>query len=231
MLTQDDSEFTGKDGGGATESVDGRDRSGAVLGLKTVIEVIAVLRDLVVSLFMSDALYVIRLVLCLAGVLLVQRGRCVFQSLTVSVFFWSRSSYRYCFERPVLELRKSLCELLKQLHGRDERISFCPPDLWLSVKAATIAQTAPLHTIDVDEFRTGDVAAAFPKAGKLIEILKTLPFVLPFDLRAKLFQSLVQHDRQGREPHGGGGMFHAGNVFVDIRRDKLCVDMFLIECP
>jgi hypothetical protein len=118
--------------------------------VSTVVEIVVALRDLVVMLFMSDALY--------------------------------------CYERPVIELRRSLCSLLKQLHGRDERISFCPRGHWLSTAATAAAAGAPLHTIGVDEFRTGEVAAAFPKATKLIEILKTVPFVLPFDLRAKLFQ-------------------------------------------
>lgn len=121
----------------------------------------------------------------------------------------------------MLELRKSLCSLLKQLHGRDERISFCPPGHWLSATATALAQTAPLHTIEVEEFKIGEVASMFPKASKLIELLKTVPFVLPFDLRAKLFQSLIEHDRGGRDPHGG--VFNAGNVFVDIRRAQLYV--------
>eukprot|EP00038_Savillea_parva_P003491 m.126417 g.126417 ORF g.126417 m.126417 type:complete len:981 (-) comp11189_c0_seq4:875-3817(-) len=183
LLTQDDTEFLGK----SDDSMGSPPPSTDVLELRLVVEIVAILRDLAVALFMSDALY--------------------------------------CFERPVLELRKSLCALLKQLFGRDERISFCPPGHWLSMAATTAAKTAPLHTINVVEFQTGDVSAAFPKAAKLIDILKTLPFVLPFDLRAKLFQSLIEHDRQERDPQGGMNMFQAGQ-FVDIRRDHLYEDAF-----
>lgn len=123
-------------------------------------------------------------------------------------------------------LRGSLCTLLKQLNRRDCTRPFCPPGHWLSDQTSSLQALA---AVEVDEFKSGEVEASTRGAyvQKLILVLKNLPFLVPFDERARFFQSLITHDATARyngrtrtEAMGGG------NHFVEIRRNRLYGDAF-----
>lgn len=125
----------------------------------------------------------------------------------------------------VIELRHTLCTLLKQLHRRDSNRQFCPDGHWLSNKTQSLSH---LSSVGVDEFKSKisnnqSNSSTRNHADKLMDILKRLPFLVPFSERAKFFQSLVERDQSSRRDDWS---HVTGDRFCEIRRATLYDDAF-----
>ena len=202
---------TSGDGGGGGGSGPSSSSSGSkkqTLPLDELIAASATLTEVAVALFMSDAL--------------------VFQ-----------------LSSEFDELRKSLCKLLHQLFVRDCQRQYTPDGHWISQPVCNLVSAGMQH-LSEDDYKAADSPEGLaPGDGrnavqrenlvKIVKILKALPFVVPFDDRAAIFQRLIASSKAAaRDQHDpwamGGGQ---GNLFFDIRRDRVYQDAFdcLNELP
>nr|CAG8539342.1 680_t:CDS:10 [Entrophospora candida]CAG8546331.1 11073_t:CDS:10 [Entrophospora candida] len=98
-------------------------------------------------------------------------------------------------------LRDIVTRLLQQIHAKDSRRSFTPPNHWLmSPEFDVIADKKLLTSIS-------------PKLG----ILNNIPFVIPFEDRVKIFRQFIQNDLRRRHNYFGRTFvtIHRTNVFED----------------
>ena len=221
LLVVDDQEFYERDGtvdydvgggggggggGGAAASSGGSGGVGGgsgqrkqTLPLDELVDASSTLTDVAVALFMSDAL--------------------VFQ-----------------LSSEFDELRKSLCKLLHQLFVRDCQRQYTPDGHWIAQPVCALV-SAGMGFLTDDDYKVADGEMGLaPGDGrsqvqrenlvKIVKILKALPFVVPFDDRAAIFQRLIASSRAAArdqmDPFGG----HHPNLFFDIRRDHVYQDAF-----
>ncbi|KAM9500601.1 ubiquitin-protein ligase E3C isoform 2-T2 [Clarias gariepinus] len=139
-----------------------------------------------------------------------------------------------------VQLFKVITNLVKMLKARDIRRPFCPEGHWLSdevnIRADTVTQLyVPSARHD---WRTRLMSRILPLQSTLdvpleapplsvseerhLAILTELPFVVPFEERVKVFQRLIDADKQdvqGRRP-----FLH--NINVTIRRNYIYEDAY-----
>lgn len=134
---------------------------------------------------------------------------------------------------------EALARLFQQLHSRNARRPFAPPDAFfraelarhdalaerLLADAAAAAQAAD----EEDDAAGGDGTSPVlhaPSASRAARLLAAAPALAPFALRAELFRDLCAADREAAEMRSGAGPFGFGAAIpsVTVRRDQLFED-------
>lgn len=137
-------------------------------------------------------------------------------------------------------LFKVVVGLVQQLHARDLRRQFCPLDHWISkqivipmekpkdfvIRRQRLRAYRPFQTIRVlsrDELVDGPPLTT--KEVRVLTILRELPFLVAFQERVKVFQSLVYRDKI--EHQGEEVQFLMGRTInISVRRSHLYEDAF-----
>jgi len=103
-------------------------------------------------------------------------------------------------------MQQRLTDLLSQLHSRDDRRRFCPAGHWVSPLAVRV--------------EAGIIKDALAGADKrsAITLLRSVPWCLPFETRAKIFHARIREHAQDEMM----GQQHA--QWVRIRRDHIFED-------
>ncbi|XP_034246430.1 ubiquitin-protein ligase E3C [Thrips palmi] len=137
-------------------------------------------------------------------------------------------------------LFKVVVGLVQQLHARDLRRQFCPTDHWISkqivipmekpkdfiIRRQRLRAYRPFQTIRVftrDELVDGPPLTT--KEVRVLTILRELPFLVAFQERVQVFQSLVYKDKV--EHQGEDVQFLLGRIInLNVRRSHLYEDAF-----
>jgi ubiquitin-protein ligase E3 C len=89
---------------------------------------------------------------------------------------------------PFIYARDLFTKILAQLYDRDTRRLFCPKDHWL-------VEDSVMNTfIEMVPFQS-DLDAAVGRVNTCKNILRCIPFIIPFEKRVELFRSYVRHDQ------------------------------------
>jgi ubiquitin-protein ligase E3 C len=110
----------------------------------------------------------------------------------------------------LIGLRREATAVLRDLHDWDARRPFCPAGHWLHATVDIRADTLPLNLFeqpDEDVLEDGQEEVE-PDHGRLtssqsanarsVQLLRYLPFVIPFSGRVRLFQRLLEQDGSSR---------------------------------
>lgn len=137
-------------------------------------------------------------------------------------------------------LLKVCVSLLRQLHTRDLRRQYCPDNHWIasnveipmgkpqdfSLRRRRLRSYAPflgLRTLKREEIEEGPPMST--KEVRTLTLLREIPFVVPFNDRVVVFQSLIHRDKcdmQGELSH----FMQGPSINVSIRRNYLYEDAF-----
>ncbi|XP_046852601.1 ubiquitin-protein ligase E3C-like [Xenia sp. Carnegie-2017] len=93
---------------------------------------------------------------------------------------------------------KEMTHVIKQLHSRDTRLHYCPPNHWLSSKIDVQADLVNLDMFfeDKDNNKPIDLLQGIPGVKFVqVAILDHIPFVVPFIDRVKLFHRILKEDK------------------------------------
>eukprot|EP00039_Didymoeca_costata_P013079 m.193938 g.193938 ORF g.193938 m.193938 type:complete len:971 (-) comp15670_c0_seq3:1826-4738(-) len=149
----------------------------------------------------------------------------VLKNVSVELFMTSGSYETIEFD----ELRMSLSKLLRQLFLLNTQREYCPSEHWLATSVCDSINSGVLRGLSTEAFLEADDTqlglSSSNMIGKLVRILKAIPFVVPFDDRAFVLQSLNEYDKRTREPELAN-LFAMGNRFFEIRRTNLYEDAF-----
>eukprot|EP00050_Salpingoeca_kvevrii_P014975 m.42400 g.42400 ORF g.42400 m.42400 type:complete len:990 (+) comp6091_c0_seq2:157-3126(+) len=130
--------------------------------------------------------------------------------------FWVESPF---FQASWAEsLKSSLVRLVRQLEDRDVRLHFCPPQHWLASdfvnnQIATVTrdlQPAHFRIMNMAEFPSQAIA-------RTVMVLRNIPFVARFEVRANIFRRLVSQQRS---------QFPFARSRIRIQRSQLYHDAF-----
>eukprot|EP01087_Luapelamoeba_hula_P017100 TRINITY_DN5363_c0_g1_i2.p1 TRINITY_DN5363_c0_g1~~TRINITY_DN5363_c0_g1_i2.p1 ORF type:complete len:863 (-),score=106.25 TRINITY_DN5363_c0_g1_i2:130-2718(-) len=114
-------------------------------------------------------------------------------------------------ELPVYQdpiLRKSITSVLHQLYDRNSRHQYCLGHHWETDEIMRNSNQFMLE-VQVQEKRA-------------LRILKHIPFVVPCDMRVRIFQTLVEQDKELYEEYRGW----SGSTHISIRRAHVLEDGF-----
>ena len=77
---------------------------------------------------------------------------------------------------------------MKQLHSRDSRHRFCPPNHWLSARAAISEESISISSFFQEECENSDVFKPGISTinARSLAILKYIPFAVPFIQRVRV---------------------------------------------
>ncbi|XP_014207134.1 ubiquitin-protein ligase E3C [Copidosoma floridanum] len=137
-------------------------------------------------------------------------------------------------------LLKVCVSLLRQLHTRDLRRQYCPDGHWIasnveipmgkphdfSLRRRRLRSYAPFHglrTLKREEIEEGPPMST--KEVRTLTLLREIPFVVPFNDRVVVFQTLIHRDKcemQGELSH----FMQGPSINVSIRRNYLYEDAF-----
>ncbi|KAJ3156126.1 hypothetical protein HDU86_004094 [Geranomyces michiganensis] len=142
----------------------------------------------------------------------------------------------------LIHVTEVFSRLLQQIHARDSRRSFCPPNHWLAPGTAVEQahfleqlgqQTAFTNDADNNDNEENSTSGERKttqlvrnngaKAKPCRAILGNIPFVIPFETRVSIFRARVQEDRQR---YGLDENWHAPVARVTIRRQYVFEDGF-----
>jgi ubiquitin-protein ligase E3 C len=112
--------------------------------------------------------------------------------------------------------RDLLTRILGQIYDRDSRCPFCPEAHWL------VENDDMNSYIDMVPSQA-DLESATGRVSTCQTILRTIPFIIPFERRVKLFRSYVAFDQQGIS---GTADWHQPVARVNIRRGRVFEDGF-----
>ncbi|KAF7386370.1 hypothetical protein HZH68_013502 [Vespula germanica] len=130
--------------------------------------------------------------------------------------------------------------LLRQLHTRNLRRPFCPPDHWITsnivipvdkpqdftFRRRRLRGYVPfqgLRGLTREDLKEGPPLSA--KEVRTLTLLREMPFVIPFNDRVVVFQSLIYHDKteqQGEFTH----FAQKPSIQITVRRNYLYEDAF-----
>ncbi|KAK6617229.1 hypothetical protein RUM44_005560 [Polyplax serrata] len=137
-------------------------------------------------------------------------------------------------------LFKVVVNLVRQLHARDSRRPFCPEDHWISKQVQIIYQPSELpfrkrrlrgyrpfqgiRALSREELEDGGPPLTTKEVRTAI-LLMELPFLVPFQERVMVFQTIVLKDKM--EHQGEATRFLMGpSIEVSIRRNYIYEDAF-----
>lgn len=143
------------------------------------------------------------------------------------------------FEKTIWsQLLKVCVSLLRQLHTRDLRCGFCPPENWI---APTLnipldrpndltfsRRRGPRPFQPIRDFTRKDLEEGPPISTKQIRsitILKEIPFVVPFNKRFEVLQGLLAAEKL-RSQGDMQGFLQGPQTHVTVRRKYLYEDAF-----
>ncbi|KAJ9071267.1 ubiquitin-protein ligase (E3) [Entomophthora muscae] len=117
--------------------------------------------------------------------------------------------------------------LLRQIHDKNSRFQFLPSSVWsepwaqlrqndFAVNAAN--ELFQIHQQDDDE-------QDLPTPPR-VAILRSIPFIVPFEIRVDIFSRCVALEKERSEGDGHSFLFRSHNAPVNIRRDKVFEDGF-----
>ncbi|XP_047364383.1 ubiquitin-protein ligase E3C [Vespa velutina] len=130
--------------------------------------------------------------------------------------------------------------LLRQLHTRNLRRPFCPPDHWITsnivipvdkpqdftFRRRRLRGYVPfqgLRGLTREDLKEGPPLSA--KEVRTLTLLREMPFVIPFNDRVVVFQSLIYHDKKEQQ----GEFTHFAqkpSIQITVRRNYLYEDAF-----
>ncbi|CAG8467468.1 14682_t:CDS:10 [Acaulospora morrowiae] len=123
-------------------------------------------------------------------------------------------------------LRDTVTKLLRQIHARDSRRRFTSPDHWLMISESEISTFAKTVVDEDQELERDQEKNNVDKRQRIsisprLGILYSIPFVIPFDERVKIFRQFVRNDR---ERSSGHHPFFEPRTHVTIRRNHVFED-------
>lgn len=136
-------------------------------------------------------------------------------------------------------LFKVTVTLLRQLHTRDLRRQFCPDGHWiasnvvipvdkpqeLTFRRRRLRGYVPfqgLRAFTREELEEGPPLSA--KEVRTLTLLREVPFVVPFNERVMVFQSLIYKDKM--EQQGDSHFLQGPSIQISVRRNYLYEDAF-----
>ena len=135
------------------------------------------------------------------------------------------------------KLFKEIVTLGKQLYARDSRRRFCPENHWLTIRHGINPdrkshlyrpnvfqhrQFASLSVLNPNRMQVYEEEACSPlstKEVRQLSVLQEIPFVIPYEVRCKIFQNLVQAEHGYMEQS-------SDNINIRVRRSFLYEDAF-----
>lgn len=131
-------------------------------------------------------------------------------------------------------LRQKTFSLVDQLYLKNLRLKFLPPDFWLTTQRSynfdkllsyvVEDYMGDLNDENVDNREREAFLQSMPNAYReMLTLLKHVPYFIPFNDRVKIFQELIEIDRQNSSPYWG---FMEPRVKAEIRRQNLLQDAF-----
>ncbi|CAI8019715.1 Ubiquitin-protein ligase E3C [Geodia barretti] len=122
------------------------------------------------------------------------------------------------------QLKQCVYQLLCGLHERDSRRPFCPPRHWEMAHLSKISSIPPDLFLEADEEEPMSPRVA-PSVTRSAELLRRAPFVFPFEERVRFFRSLVMQSK--RSIRGHLQEFLIGpSLQVQARRNHIYEDAF-----
>ncbi|XP_008557305.1 ubiquitin-protein ligase E3C [Microplitis demolitor] len=124
-------------------------------------------------------------------------------------------------------LFKATTGLLRQLHSRDLRRQFCPEGHWISPKPEFDLIWQRRQGVTGGLLKSDKEAPSGPplstKELRALTLLRTVPFIVPFNDRVMVLQSLIQKDRSDQQ--GELSHFMQGpSIHIGVRRNYLYED-------
>ncbi|XP_054161532.1 ubiquitin-protein ligase E3C-like [Oppia nitens] len=142
-----------------------------------------------------------------------------------------------------MKLFKSCVKLLRQLHSRDARRQYCPPQHWISKQVSIPVERPANFRVGIQQRRTmyqefmglrhlsrEELETHGPPLStsevRNITILQEIPFVVPFLDRFKILQTMINIDRT--QHRGDANTFNVmgHSIDVNIRRNYIYEDAF-----
>lgn len=149
-----------------------------------------------------------------------------------------RDSVRMNQEKTIWsQLLKVCVSLLRQLHTRDLRCEFCPPENWIAPTLnipldrpndLTFSRRRPRPFQPIRDFTRKDIEEGPPistKQLRSITILKEIPFVIPFNKRFEVLQGLLGAEKL-RSQGDMQGFLQGPQTHITVRRTHLYEDAF-----
>lgn len=137
------------------------------------------------------------------------------------------------------QLLKVCVSLLRQLHTRDLRCNFCPPDNWIAPNLNipldrpndlhfSSRRRGPRPFQPIRDFTKKNLEEGPPMSTKQIRsitILKEIPFVVPFNKRFEVLQGLLAAEKL-RSQGDQQGFLQGPQTHLTVRRTHLYEDAF-----
>ena len=137
------------------------------------------------------------------------------------------------------QLLKVCVSLLRQLHTRDLRCNFCPPDNWIAPNLNipldrpndlhfSSRRRGPRPFQPIRDFTKRNLEEGPPMSTKQIRsitILKEIPFVVPFNKRFEVLQGLLAAEKL-RSQGDQQGFLQGPQIHLTVRRTHLYEDAF-----
>ncbi|CAG8435448.1 9145_t:CDS:10 [Ambispora gerdemannii] len=125
-------------------------------------------------------------------------------------------------------LRDAVTKTLRQIHARDSRRRFTPPDHWLMTSEFDMTAFIKAVVLEEQDLESDDTDNKLVKRGSIstsprLEILSNIPFVIPFEERVKIFRKFIENDRE-RNYHND--FFLDRRTRATIRRTHVFEDGF-----
>lgn len=139
-------------------------------------------------------------------------------------------------------LFKCVVSLLRQLHNRDSRSSFCSENHWISPNVSIPIEKPISFKIDQVQLNRFEKFVGLKKLTKKqleelgplmsttdiknITILKEIPFVIEFTDRVRILHKLIDNDKQSNYGESHHFMMPGSTIDISIRRNYIYEDAF-----
>jgi ubiquitin-protein ligase E3 C len=135
---------------------------------------------------------------------------------------WDSVSLSKFVESPV-GLAERIADLCRHIYARDSRKSFCPPNHWhISSSDTLFSFTQPLLS-PAPDWEDMRFSAHQDRIFRAKNVLRVVPFVIPFELRVKLFRAFVLEDRRA---HDLDSSFVHPEARITVHRTSIFEDGF-----
>ncbi|KAI0237012.1 ubiquitin-protein ligase (E3) [Massospora cicadina] len=120
--------------------------------------------------------------------------------------------------------RHSATALLRQIHEKNSRFQFLPAGVWsepwATLRQDDFAVSAAHELFQLSDGQEDEVEVVQPR----VAILRSIPFIVPFDIRVDIFSRCIALERERVEV--GAHIHPREHIPADIRRDKVFEDGF-----
>lgn len=140
------------------------------------------------------------------------------------------------------KLFKSSVHLLRQMYHRDSRRSFCPPGHWISSQVCIPVEKPTNFRAGIHHRRRYQQFVGLRRLSRKelenngpplstteirnVTILQEVPFVVPFIDRVKVFQALMNKDKEDSRGDRHHFHMHGSTIDVSIRRNYIYEDAY-----